>query len=145
MYSGRLKTAQSIATIEVSDSSTVSDVVGAALDQFGLDPQTKLAYRMLKVVVEKGNETLHLRVLLVIVVCSVHVLTLFPIILGTVTERVLEADEKPWLLLKEHARDSLRQMEQIRFHMQRYKHYMSRPTQNNPNTNTFYLRRDGHS
>ncbi|XP_021950810.1 diacylglycerol kinase theta isoform X2 [Folsomia candida] len=90
VYSGRLKTAQSIATIEVSDSSTVSDVVGAALDQFGLDPQTKLAYRMLKVVVEKG----------------------------TVTERVLEADEKPWLLLKEHARDSLRQMEQIRFHMQ---------------------------
>lgn len=55
MYSGRLKTAQSIATIEVADDTTVSDVIGAALDQFGLDPQTQPAYRMLKVVVEKGN------------------------------------------------------------------------------------------
>jgi hypothetical protein len=50
-----LKTAQSIATIDVEETTTVSDVISAALDQFGLDPQTKLVYRMLKVVVEKGN------------------------------------------------------------------------------------------
>lgn len=37
---------------------------------------------------------------------------------GAVTERVLELDELPWGLLKEHARDSVRQMEQVRFHMQ---------------------------
>lgn len=58
VYSGRLKTAQSIATIEVSDSSTVSDVISASLDQFGLDPETKSAYRMLKVVVERGKPSI---------------------------------------------------------------------------------------
>jgi diacylglycerol kinase (ATP) len=30
----------------------------------------------------------------------------------------LDLDEKPWLMLKEHARDSVRQMENVRFHMQ---------------------------
>jgi len=55
VYSGRLKTAQSIASIQVNDDTTVSDVINAALDQFGLDPETQLAYRMIKVVVDKGN------------------------------------------------------------------------------------------
>lgn len=31
---------------------------------------------------------------------------------------MLDLDEKPWLMLKEHARDSVRQMEHVRFHMQ---------------------------
>ena len=37
---------------------------------------------------------------------------------GGVTERVLDREEKPWLMLKEHARDSVRTMENVRFHMQ---------------------------
>jgi diacylglycerol kinase (ATP) len=37
---------------------------------------------------------------------------------GSVSERVLELEERPWMLLLEHARDSVRQMEQIRFHME---------------------------
>jgi hypothetical protein len=55
VYSGRLKTAQSIATIQVHDDTTVADVINAALDQFGLDPETQLAYRMIKVVIDKGK------------------------------------------------------------------------------------------
>lgn len=55
VYSGRLKTAQSVATIPVTDVTTISDVIAAALDQFGLDPSSKLSYRMLKLVLDKGT------------------------------------------------------------------------------------------
>jgi len=57
VYSGRLKTAQSVATIPVTDATNVSDVIGAALDQFGLDPSSRLSYRMLKLVLDKGRLT----------------------------------------------------------------------------------------
>lgn len=39
-------------------------------------------------------------------------------VVGGVKEVVLELEDKPWLMLKEHARDSVRQMEHVRFHMQ---------------------------
>ncbi|ODN01016.1 Diacylglycerol kinase theta [Orchesella cincta] len=90
VFAGRLKTAQSLATVHVTDETTVSELIAAALDQFGLDSEDQSIYRLLKVVIERGG----------------------------VKEGVLELDEKPWLMLKEHARDSVRQMEHVRFHMQ---------------------------
>lgn len=55
VFAGRLKTAQSLATVHVTDDFTVAELIAAALDQFGLDPETKSAYRLLKVVIERGN------------------------------------------------------------------------------------------
>jgi hypothetical protein len=49
-----LKTAQSVAVVDVQNETTVSGVISAALDQFGLDPDTHLNYRMLKLVLDKG-------------------------------------------------------------------------------------------
>lgn len=56
VFAGRLKTAQSLATVHVSDDSTVAELIAAALDQFGLDPETKSSYRLLKVVIERGTD-----------------------------------------------------------------------------------------
>lgn len=55
VFAGRLKTAQTLASVHVTDDTTVIQLIAAALDQFGLDPLTKSSYRLLKVVIEKGK------------------------------------------------------------------------------------------
>lgn len=59
VFAGILKTAQSLATVHVMDETTVAELIAAALDQFGLDPETKSSYRLLKVVIERGINVLN--------------------------------------------------------------------------------------
>lgn len=52
----------------MSNNTTVTEVISAALDQFGLDPDTHLVYRMLKLVLDKGT------ILIIAHCCAVNVL-----------------------------------------------------------------------
>jgi diacylglycerol kinase (ATP) len=38
--------------------------------------------------------------------------------LSTVSERVLDEDQRPWLILRQLGKDSIRQMELMRFYLQ---------------------------
>ncbi|UYV75005.1 DGKQ, partial [Cordylochernes scorpioides] len=92
VYPGRFRTAtDTFRSIPVTSDTTVEDVMAAALSKFGLDVNDIVKYRLSELTLDRG---------------SVH-------------ERVMDDQEGPWDILKNTARESIRQKELTRFYIQK--------------------------
>ncbi|CAH1101865.1 unnamed protein product, partial [Psylliodes chrysocephalus] len=89
VYPGKLQVSQSLCTVPVDSNTTVGDLIGEALKRFGLEDSNAEDYRCSEVLLDRG-----------------------------VTERVLSWNERPWEIMKQLGKDSIRQMELMRFYLQ---------------------------
>ncbi|KAG8185626.1 hypothetical protein JTE90_026087 [Oedothorax gibbosus] len=87
VYPGKLGNIEGHQVIPVTSDDEVNDVMERALEKFGLDPTDVTKYRLSEVSLDKG---------------SVH-------------ERPMDNQESPWELIKNIARESIRQKELTRF------------------------------
>ena len=76
-------------TVQVDNDTTVKDLIRDALNNFGLQDHIVDDYRCLEILLDRG-----------------------------VSERVLSWNERPWEIMKQLAKDSIRQMELMRFYLQ---------------------------
>ncbi|XP_050312450.1 diacylglycerol kinase theta isoform X2 [Anthonomus grandis grandis] len=88
VYPGKLLQSRAFCTIPVDSNSTVADLMREALKRFDLDYKVE-ELRCIEVLLDRG-----------------------------VTERVLSWNERPWEIMKNLGRDSIRQMELMRFYLQ---------------------------
>ncbi|KAH0955950.1 hypothetical protein HN011_008320 [Eciton burchellii] len=89
VYPGKLQVSESFCLVSVSETTTVADLINEALDKFGLQNFNCDDYRCSEILLDRG-----------------------------VTERVLSWDERPWDIVKKLGKDSIRQMELMRFYLQ---------------------------
>lgn len=89
VYPGKLQVSQAFCTMPVDSSTTVGDLIREALNRFGREDYNCEDYRCSEVLLDRG-----------------------------VTERVLSWNERPWEIMKELGKDSIRQMELMRFYLQ---------------------------
>ncbi|XP_017764692.1 PREDICTED: diacylglycerol kinase theta isoform X7 [Eufriesea mexicana] len=89
VYPGKLQVSESFCTVPVTEATTVADIIEEALQKFGLQNFKSEDYRCSEVLLDRD-----------------------------VTERVLSRDEKPWDIVKQLGKDSIRQMELMRFYLQ---------------------------
>ncbi|XP_063703643.1 diacylglycerol kinase theta isoform X3 [Culicoides brevitarsis] len=92
VYPGKLQQIQPNITfveIPVNDGTTVKQLIREALNRFGLRDHNIDDYRCSEILLDRG-----------------------------VTERVLDEHERPWEIMKQLAKDSIRQMEVMRFYLQ---------------------------
>ncbi|XP_017770356.1 PREDICTED: diacylglycerol kinase theta isoform X2 [Nicrophorus vespilloides] len=89
MYPGKLQVSQAFCTVPVDSNTTVADLISESLQRFGLVDIQCEDYRCSEVLLDRG-----------------------------VTERVLSWNERPWEIMKQLGRDSIRQMELMRFYLQ---------------------------
>ncbi|XP_032687986.1 diacylglycerol kinase theta isoform X6 [Odontomachus brunneus] len=89
VYPGKLQVSESFCTVPVFEKTTVADLISEALEKFGLQNFNCDDYRCSEILLDRG-----------------------------VTERVLSWDEKPWDIVKQLGKDSIRQMELMRFYLQ---------------------------
>ncbi|KAF3423939.1 hypothetical protein E2986_11886 [Frieseomelitta varia] len=89
VYPGKLQVSESFCIVPVTEATTVADLIEEALQKFGLQNFTSEDYRCSEILLDRG-----------------------------VTERVLARDEKPWDIVKQLGKDSIRQMELMRFYLQ---------------------------
>ncbi|GIY29855.1 diacylglycerol kinase theta [Caerostris darwini] len=87
VYPGKLGNIEGHQVIQVTSDDEVNDVMERALEKFGLDPSDVMKYRLSEVSLDKG----------------------------TVHERAMDNQESPWELIKNIARESIRQKELTRF------------------------------
>lgn len=78
--------------VPVNNESTCNDVIAEALTLFGLTDSRTADYRLVEMLLDRG-----------------------------VTERSLSPDERPWQIMKQVGRDSIRQMNDLRFYVQHKK------------------------
>ncbi|XP_033224636.1 diacylglycerol kinase theta isoform X3 [Belonocnema kinseyi] len=89
VYPGKLQVSESFCIVPVTETTTISDLIREALLRFGLQDFNCEDYRCSEILLDRG-----------------------------VTERVLSWDEKPWEIVKMLGKDSIRQMELMRFYLQ---------------------------
>nr|CAH7752081.1 unnamed protein product [Callosobruchus chinensis] len=89
VYPGKLQVSQALCTVPVDSNMTVGDLIREALKRFGLDDKNCEDYRCSEVLLDRG-----------------------------VSERVLSWNERPWEIVKQLGKDSIRQMELMRFYLQ---------------------------
>ncbi|KAF4527439.1 hypothetical protein B566_EDAN015772 [Ephemera danica] len=91
VYPGKLQDVQAEwVTVRVNSNTSIADLTKLAVEALGLsDISSSEDFRMSEVLLDRG-----------------------------VTERVLEEDHKPWLILRQLGHDSIRQMELMRFYLQ---------------------------
>ncbi|XP_076672920.1 diacylglycerol kinase theta isoform X6 [Andrena cerasifolii] len=89
VYPGKLQVSESFCIAPVTETSTIADLIEEALQKFGLQNFKSEDYRCSEILLDRG-----------------------------VTERVLSRDEKPWEIVKQLGKDSIRQMELMRFYLQ---------------------------
>ncbi|XP_011648138.1 diacylglycerol kinase theta isoform X8 [Pogonomyrmex barbatus] len=89
VYPGKLQVSESFCTVPVTEATTVADLINEALEKFGLQNFTCDDFRCSEILLDRG-----------------------------VTERVLSWDERPWDIVKKLGKDSIRQMELMRFYLQ---------------------------
>ncbi|XP_055697743.1 diacylglycerol kinase theta isoform X3 [Phlebotomus papatasi] len=92
VYPGKLQLddiEQNFVAVPVDNDTTVRDLIRDALNQFTLEGRNVDEYRCLEVLLDRG-----------------------------VTERILCNNERPWEIMKQLGRDSIRQMELMRFYLQ---------------------------
>ncbi|XP_059612135.1 diacylglycerol kinase theta isoform X7 [Phlebotomus argentipes] len=92
VYPGKLQLDdidESFVAVPVDNDTTVRDLIRDALNQFTLEGRNVDEYRCLEVLLDRG-----------------------------VTERILCNNERPWEIMKQLGRDSIRQMELMRFYLQ---------------------------
>nr|CAD7442329.1 unnamed protein product [Timema bartmani] len=90
VYPGKLPVSEAYCTIPVSSDITIADLIRESLGRFGLDNSKTEDYRMSEILLDRG----------------------------AVTERVLSWNERPWEIVKQLGKDSIRQMELMRFYLQ---------------------------
>ncbi|KAI1290308.1 Diacylglycerol kinase theta [Halotydeus destructor] len=90
VYPGKLNVNDTYRVISVTNDTSVDEVMVTALTEFGLDPKDINRHRLVEVSLEKG---------------AVH-------------ERTMDNQEGPWEILKNVARESVRQKENTRFYLQ---------------------------
>ncbi|XP_076173552.1 diacylglycerol kinase theta isoform X3 [Ptiloglossa arizonensis] len=89
VYPGKLQVSESFCIVPVTETTTVADLIEESLQKFGLENFRSEEYRCSEILLDRG-----------------------------VTERVLTRDEKPWQIVKQLGKDSIRQMELMRFYLQ---------------------------
>ncbi|XP_072765853.1 diacylglycerol kinase theta isoform X6 [Anoplolepis gracilipes] len=89
VYPGKLQVSESFCIVPVTEATTVADLISEALEKFGLQNFNCDDYRCSEILLDRG-----------------------------VTERVLSWDERPWDIVKKLGKDSIRQMELMRFYLQ---------------------------
>ncbi|XP_076629706.1 diacylglycerol kinase theta isoform X1 [Colletes latitarsis] len=89
VYPGKLQVSESFCIVPVTETTTIADLIEEALQKFGLENFKSEDYRCSEILLDRG-----------------------------VTERVLTRDEKPWEIVKQLGKDSIRQMELMRFYLQ---------------------------
>ncbi|CRL08161.1 CLUMA_CG020913, isoform B [Clunio marinus] len=89
VYPGKLQVEESYVTVQVDNDTTVKELIREALNNFGLHDHQIEDYRCSEILLDRG-----------------------------VTERVLSWNERPWDIMKQLAKDSIRQMELMRFYLQ---------------------------
>ncbi|KAL6449238.1 hypothetical protein ACFW04_000708 [Cataglyphis niger] len=89
VYPGKLQVSESFCIVPVTEATTVTDLINEALEKFGLQNFNCDDYRCSEILLDRG-----------------------------VTERVLSWDERPWDIVKKLGKDSIRQMELMRFYLQ---------------------------
>ncbi|KYB29049.1 Diacylglycerol kinase theta-like Protein [Tribolium castaneum] len=89
VYPGKLQVSQAFCTVPVDSNTSVGDLIREALKRFGLEDYNCEDYRCSEVLLDRG-----------------------------VTERVLSWNERPWEIMKQLGKDSIRQMELMRFYLQ---------------------------
>ncbi|GJQ69530.1 hypothetical protein Trydic_g6630 [Trypoxylus dichotomus] len=89
VYPGKLQVAQAYCTLPVDSNTTVADLISMALKRFNCASYNTEDCRCSEVLLDGG-----------------------------VTERVLSWNERPWEIMKQLAKDSIRQMELMRFYLQ---------------------------
>ncbi|XP_070395199.1 diacylglycerol kinase theta isoform X2 [Dermacentor albipictus] len=90
VFPGKLRSADIYRVISVTSDTSVEEIMIQALEKFGLDSSDINKFRLSEVTLDKG---------------SVH-------------ERVMDNQEGPWVLLKNIARESIRQKDLTRFYLQ---------------------------
>ena len=90
IYPGKLNVNDTYRVIPVTNDTSVEEVMVSTLDEFGLDSHDINRYRLVEVSLEKG---------------AVH-------------ERTMDNNESPWEIVKNVARESVRQKENTRFYLQ---------------------------
>ncbi|XP_034187322.1 diacylglycerol kinase theta isoform X9 [Osmia lignaria lignaria] len=89
VYPGKLQVSEPFCIVPVTETTTVADLIEEALQRFGLQNFKSEDYRCSEILLDRD-----------------------------VTERVLSRDEKPWEIVKQLGKDSIRQMELMRFYLQ---------------------------
>ncbi|XP_025263318.1 diacylglycerol kinase theta isoform X7 [Camponotus floridanus] len=89
VYPGKLQVSESFCIVPVTEATSVADLISEALEKFGLENFNCDDYRCSEILLDRG-----------------------------VTERVLSWDERPWDIVKKLGKDSIRQMELMRFYLQ---------------------------
>ncbi|XP_065074732.1 diacylglycerol kinase theta isoform X5 [Ochlerotatus camptorhynchus] len=89
VYPGKLQVENAYVNIPVDNDSAVKDLIGESLKKFGLQGHQIEDYRCSEILLDRG-----------------------------VTERVLSWNERPWEIMKQLGKDSIRQMEMMRFYLQ---------------------------
>ncbi|KAF2901044.1 hypothetical protein ILUMI_05100 [Ignelater luminosus] len=89
VYPGKLQVSQAFCTVPVDSSTTVADLIRESLRRFGFQEYGCEDFRCSEILLDRG-----------------------------VTERVLSWNERPWEIMKQLGRDSIRQMELMRFYLQ---------------------------
>ncbi|XP_078042805.1 diacylglycerol kinase theta isoform X12 [Augochlora pura] len=89
VYPGKLQVSDSFCIVPVTENTTVANLIEEALQKFGLENFNSEDYRCSEILLDRG-----------------------------VTERVLSREEKPWQIVKQLGKDSIRQMELLRFYLQ---------------------------
>ncbi|CAD1473799.1 unnamed protein product, partial [Heterotrigona itama] len=126
VYPGKLQVSESFCIVPVTEATTVADLIEQALQKFGLQNFTSEDYRCSEILLDRGG-SYRLTNKLPKFVDSGFVfcfffffffLTFQNSVHCSVTERVLARDEKPWDIVKQLGKDSIRQMELMRFYLQ---------------------------
>ena len=122
VYPGKLQVSESFCIVPVTEATTVADLIEEALQKFGLQNFTSEDYRCSEILLDRGGKLRSSLVKLIARRCFVEtravICHILKIIICSVTERVLARDEKPWDIVKQLGKDSIRQMELMRFYLQ---------------------------
>ncbi|XP_055588120.1 diacylglycerol kinase theta isoform X2 [Uranotaenia lowii] len=89
VYPGKLQVENPYVNVPVDNDTTVKDLISESLKKFGLQGHQIEDYRCSEILLDRG-----------------------------VTERVLSWNERPWEIMKQLGKDSIRQMEVMRFYLQ---------------------------
>ncbi|PNF19055.1 Diacylglycerol kinase theta, partial [Cryptotermes secundus] len=89
VYPGKLQVSEAYCTVPVNGETTIADLIRESLIRFGLENFECEQYRLSEILLDRG-----------------------------VTERVLSWDERPWEIVKQRGKESIRQMELMRFYLQ---------------------------
>ncbi|KAK2580426.1 hypothetical protein KPH14_006173 [Odynerus spinipes] len=89
VYPGKLQVSENFCIVPVTETTTVTDLIQEALQRFNLKNANSDDYRCRKILLDRD-----------------------------VSGRVLSPEEKPWDIVKQLGKDSIRQMELMRFYLQ---------------------------